>query len=361
MTYFDNKKVFKILLLYRLLCSFLFIYLVPHFTPVLDSFSYMHIGYTGLSFGSILQVRFISHLVWVLFFHSDILTALVFSLLGSYAINMVLREVRLPRNYVGVSLLGLLFLPSFNLWTACASKEVLVLIFSCYLLGLFLRIEKGVVSQLNLKTMLVVMLCLLEMLIFKPLYIIIFFPLFLFYLRKVNLFLFKVLLVLLLLIAVVYAFYRIEFMFQSLNLTTIFQGLSGTFSGGGASRDVVFDTWYSYFYYGFLSYWGPSFSELHSAFQYFSFMESAFMYMLYFLIFAYFIQFKRKDWVAEPWGKKCLLVYSVVMIYVVQIPYGAFNAGAAIRYRCDIYMLAFFILILLLSVGRRSLVLNYVE
>lgn len=235
-------------------------------------------------------------------------------------------------------LLSLLFLPTFNVWSSIAGKEVFGVFSSGIIAGELINLYyKG-----KMKKKILFFIGVLITYVYKKQYLIFIFEFvfILFFSRKVkqkkniNIYISSIIFIL-----NIFLIYIFKDKIDELSKQMILHFSQDARSTRSA---VIWEEKYGFFYnmpYGiFLSLWGPTLSEIKtSVLHKFAFIESFILYITLILaiMWNWLKFFNTYELKLE---KIMLLVNSGLMLFIVQYPFGALNPGSAIRYRTNIYI-----------------------
>lgn len=268
------------------------------------------------------------------FLKNEFITNLFFNLLSSYGIIFFLKETRFNK-----IIYFLLLFPSFTIWSSYISKENIVVFSSGILMGNLLRIY----NNQRIKNKFLFMISIYLLFIYKPQYFasIFIFIIYFFMQKKIKkrlraivylIYIAISIITLYLLRDIIDNFLKTFYLHFYVNLETF------------RNKDIFLEKYgfYKNMIYGmFISIWGPNIKEaFRGVLQMFSFLESGILL----LIVVWNILRKKNSF------EKIFLFFNCVFwLFLAQYPFGVFNAGAAVRYRTNLYIifLAFFYIFIL--------------
>lgn len=267
-------------------------------------------------------------------FGSKMLTSIFFNLLSTYGIIFFLRTIEWNK-YILIFLL----LPSFNIWSSYPSKESIVIFSSGIVMGNLIQLFKNK----KVKSKKLFFLGIYLLMLYKIQYIpsIIVFSLYLFFLikrkKQIRVLFYMIYFILSLLLLylsrdIIDNFLKTFYLHFYVNLETF------------RNKDIFLEKYgfYKNMIYGmFISVWGPGIRELNMGIiKILSYLES--MVLLLMVIYKMLMIKVNKE-------KIFILFNCSFLLFLAQYPFGVFNAGTAVRYRTNLYIifLAFFYVLVL--------------
>lgn len=281
-------------------------------------------------------------------FGSEILTSIFFNLLSTYGIIYFLRAIDWNK-----CILIFLLLPSFNIWSSYPSKENIVIFSSGIVMGNLIQLFKNK----KVKNKKIFFLSVYLLIVYKIQYMpsIIIFSLYLFFLIKKK----KQIRILFYMIYLILSFLLLYLLREKIdmflkNFHLNFFTIKETFRNQNIFQERY--GFYKNMVYGmFISVWGPGIRELNMGnIKILSYLES----MLIFLMVIY------KMLMIKVNKEKIFVLFNCLFwLFLAQYPFGVFNAGAAVRYRTNLYIifLTFFYIFILKDSQKELIKLHLVK
>ncbi len=335
------KKKEILIILYRTIFMLISLIIISKFTILGDYNRHMYSDMSNLLKIYKIKIFYNSTMITIFsagivkfFLKNEFITNLFFNLLSSYGIIFFLKETKFNK-----IVYFLLLFPSFTIWSSYISKENIVVFSSGILMGNLLRIYN---SQ-RIKNKFLFLMSVYLMVIFKPQYLAsIFILVIYFFMRKKIKKGLRVILYLIYISISIITLYllkdRIDNFLKTFYLHFYFN--LETFR----NKDIFLEKYgfYKNMIYGmFISIWGPNIKEaFRGILQMFSFLESGIL-----LGIIIWNVLKKKN----SFENIFLFFNCLFWLFLAQYPFGIFNAGAAVRYRTNLYIifLAFFYVFIL--------------
>ncbi len=345
--YYSYKNALKILFFYRILMTFVVVYIVDPLTKLGDDTFYLKTDLlwliqtrglgvlTGKTHFARLFVAIV-HLV----LRFEILTHIFFCILAFYGLKVFLDSIKEKESWQFKILLLLCFTPSFTLWTSIVGKEAMILFAMGIICSQLIRFFQG--EQFRLTPLLAVSAYFIV--IMKPQYV----PAVLQLVAYIKMREF------LLPRAGIKAdlFLIAFFVIANLSFLYFFRYRIGEYAvdfqprfrpDARSTRDNVFFEPLDFFvkmpYLLPLSLWGPTISEARtSVFHIMAFAESAVLSVLvsFLLVNGTIISVKN---IKSHYHWFFLLLNTYALLFFAQYLQGVLNPGSAVRYRSNIYLL----------------------
>jgi hypothetical protein len=349
-----NKKILIFFFIYKfLIFNFaIFFIITPDFFP--DNFTYLHSDITDLiNSPSEIFMMTGTNIVRLLGFllnsilHNDYLVNFCFFLISFFGVAYLFEKIALKKNIISYLFIALFFIPSFNLFSSIASKEAILTMLTGILLGntifVFQEANQAKPIKFSLSKISVSFICLFFIILFKPLYSLFLFPFFLYAILLSYIFnpslLLKILVIFFYLIFFIIIFYYFKDVinFQAHYVSNLFESM-----GGGSARINPFHDDPSYFTNNLflnllISLWSaPYITEINTFFQLLAFLESTLVCIIIsFMLFFWFFKIFIARFSIE---KTLILTLLIFMVLLAASPASIINAGAAIRFRVDIWL-----------------------
>ena len=339
------KKIVAVYAVYKFILMNVVLFFLTSHIKLSDNVKYTH--WSPHSFFTILidslhnvtrlsntALALVSYIFSLLAFHQGYLINLYFNALATLGVLLLLKKLQLKDDFPGILFLVLLFTFSFNLFSSIASKECIVIFLMSFVLidiiGFFQGDRKYTYPKIRVFIY-------FFLLLLKPFYILFFLPLECYILadRKFKFNLLQTwLLILFSLLMFINVWYFGRIHFHNL-LNLIYQ----QFHAGAATRDNLWAPINGFMTAlpesFFISLWGPLPSQVTSFSGQVAFIESLVVFSCLGLMLLNYL-FNKKQ--AFNMCYFVALVFTLFLLGVAQTFYGMPNAGAAIRYRTDIFL-----------------------
>jgi len=290
----------------------------------------------------------------------SVLGNLPFMIVAFYGVYYSVIRLNLSNNQL-LWILLLLSLPSFGVWSSIAGKESI----GVFYMGIICGYLIDILNKTRTKPKFIELLAFYLLIIFKPQYFIAIGSIFLFIFISRKLHLKGYGKLYLLIFHLFLAGYLLYIFRDFINELSFMIPAHFSLDAGSTRENTIWVNDYDVFYnapYGmFISFWGPTFSEiLRKPIQSVAFLESLIIFS-FFVFFAY--KFMSKTFKTSRLN---IFVFSLVFILLfwllfVHYPFGVLNPGSALRYRENFYgfLVVFLFYLYVRYISSRSISSNY--
>jgi hypothetical protein len=295
-----------------------------HFTPEIFTKSTKMMEALGGLFGTVFFHTFFAHLffIWI----------------SCYGVFYALKRLLLPKKTL-ITILIMLSLPSFCVWTSILGKEAI----GCFATGIITGYLIECITKCRFKLKLIELFAFYLLALFKPQYLIALFHIlfFVFITKKMNLKSYgKLFLLISILIIDIYTLYYFSGIIDELSQLMVvhFQKDAGStrvneiwVNDGDFFRNMPYGM--------FLSLLGPTLHEvIEKPVQSVVFIESIIIFIFWIILFskAFIIDMIHKNIHIVFWAVSLFLFFWITFVHY---PFGVMNPGSALRYKENFYLI----------------------
>ena len=353
---FRMKKNIFILFVFKILYTFYGVFIFGKISTISDADSYLAAGIefsrTTLTSNTMLMGTITALLKKILFF--DISVHLTYSLFSFYCLKLVIQELKLSRRHENF-LVFMLILPTFGMWTSVIVKESLSGSLTCFVLIWIINI----VNRTKLRYPLIInILCLYFTFVLRPIVgvslIFLIATLYTYRLPILNKYVrFYFMCIVIILFTVGAVFLTLKYVKdQFIPMAEYY--FDPRFSDSKSTRKLGFWKTAADFYLKapqgiFIANLGPNFMEtVNNPFFIPYFFEGLiFIFSSLFLMFSN-LYYELRRAVINP-NFLFVIFFGVIMVLLLNYPFGLFNPGSAIRYRSSYYHIIVILLLFFYS------------
>lgn len=351
----SNKVIISSFLAYRFLMTLFSIMVISKMTTLGDYAMYINSDWASIIKAQGVHVflnstqftKFMVGFVRFICLNNKLLTNIVFNIFTSLGLLYIIKKTNYS-NFIIV----MLMMPNFTIWSSYASKESFVVFATCIIMGIFISIAND--YKLTKAENRLSVICLYFVILFKPQYLPALLVIYLYLVCRKGINQgFRIFILLSVCVFVFYLYCVFSDFINSFFSTFSKYFISATANNRNMNAFSVENGFSNNLFYGMiLALWGPSITDLSNGLlQVVAFFESSFLFLCIFITLCRQFIYQKVDYIL-------LTLIVLFFLLVVQYPFSFFNAGAAIRYRTNLYVILVGYIFILLKNGSIKKTIN---